>query len=81
MALTPEQSLEVQTAMSKLRGLGCAVCVFMPEDVESAVEAAEGDISPDAAANWLIENRKWLEDGMATWGNQHIADNVPAALS
>ena len=51
MALTPEQSAEVQTAMTKLRGMGCAVCIFMPEDVESAAEADERNISPAAAAD------------------------------
>lgn len=81
MALTEQQSAEVQAAMTKLRSMGCAVCIFMPEDVESAAEAAEQDIAPAAAADWLIENRKWLEDGMSTWGNQYIADNLTVAAS
>jgi len=81
MALTPEQSAEVQTAMTKLRGMGCAVCIFMPEDVESAAEADERNISPAAAADWLGENRRWIEDGMSTWGNQYIADNLPSSGS
>lgn len=81
MALTPEQSAQVQVAMATLRAMGCAVCIFMPEDVESAVEDAEGNISPEAAADWLVENRRWMEDGMATWGNQYIADNLPASVS
>jgi len=76
MALTPEQSLEVQTAMSKLRGMGCAVCVFMPEDVESGAESKDGEIAPEAAAQWLIEHRRWIEEGMSTFGNRYIDDNL-----
>jgi hypothetical protein len=81
MALTPEQSAEVQAAMSKLRSMGCAVCIFVPEDVESAAEAAETAITEQAAAGWLLDNRKWLEDGMSTWGNHYIADNLSDTAS
>jgi hypothetical protein len=76
MALTPEQSAEVQASMSKLRSMGCAVCIFMPEDVESCAESKDGDIAPAQAAQWLVEHRKWIEDGMSTFGNQYIDDNL-----
>lgn len=81
MALTQEQSAEVQSMMSKLRSMGCAVCIFMPEDVESAAEGNEIDISEEQAADWLIENRKWIEDGMSTSGNQYISDNLDVSAS
>ncbi len=81
MALTPEQSAEVQAAMSKLRAMGCAVCIFMPEDVESAADGNEIDISEEQAADWLVENRKWIEEGMSTFGNQYIADNLDVSAS
>ena len=86
MALTKEQWDEVSGALSKLRGLGCAVCVFTPDDVESAIEnddqesdEEEGDkapVTPKRAAEWLENNRKYLEDTMSTNGNMFIADNV-----
>ncbi len=81
MALTPEQSDRVQSAMSQLREMGCAVCIFMPEDVESAAESVDQDMTPQAAADWLVENRRYLEDGMATFGNRYVSDNLPVADS
>lgn len=81
MALTREQSVQVQAAMDTLRSMGCAVCIFMPEDVESAAEANGDEMSGAAAADWLVANRKWIEDGMAISGNQYISDNMPATAS
>lgn len=81
MALISEQSNELQAAMTKLRDMGCAVCIFMPEDVESAAENDERQMSPETAATWLLVNRKRLEDGMATWGNQYISDNLPLSTT
>jgi len=83
MGLNAEQWKAVSQSLETLRGLGCAVCVFTPDDVESAYENAadEGEAGDDAVipdgAVWLGENRKMLEDGMSTWGNQAISDNIP----
>ena len=81
VALTPEESVRVQTAMSQLRAMGCAVCIFMPEDVESAAENVDRHITPQAAAEWLIANRRHIEDGMSTIGNQYISDNIDRSES
>ena len=83
MALTTEQWKEVQDAREKLRALGCAVCIFTPDDVESAANEGDDDdddqvaeVTPERAAEWLEGNRKYLEDTMSTNGNMFIADNV-----
>lgn len=89
MALTATQWDVVNKATKDLREIGCAVCVFTPDDVESAIEAADddggdeagiGEAAPAAkidAADWLLENRRMIEEGMSTWGNRTIADNLP----
>lgn len=85
MALTGEQWKEVSTAIDRLRALGCAVCIFTPDDVESAAnendtpdedEDQTGEVTAEQAADWLLENRKYLEDTMSTAGNLFIGDNV-----
>lgn len=76
MALTTEQWDKINEATTALRAMGCAVCVFTPDDVESAAEENEIDITPERAAAWMEENRKVLEDGMSQYGNQTIEDGV-----
>lgn len=85
MALTSEQWKEVSDAIERLRALGCAVCIFTPDDVESAANEddtpdEDGDqvdeVTAEQAADWLLENRKYLEDTMSTAGNLFIGDNV-----
>lgn len=81
MALSKEQWDEVSDALAKLRGLGCAVCVFTPDDVESAFNeneenADKPDMTGEQSAAWMERNRKYLEDGMSTNGNLYIADNI-----
>jgi len=83
MALSKEQWDEVSAAMAKLRSLGCAVCIFTPDDVESAFNEADGnedkpDMTGEQSAAWMDGNRKYLEDGMSTTGNLYIADNIEA---
>ena len=81
MALTPEHSAEVETAMSKLRAMGCAVCIFMPDDVESSAEGMDMEISPHQAADWLMDNRRRLEDHLSERGNSYIDDNLAIPVS
>lgn len=86
MALDARQWDIVTRAMKDLREIGCAVCVFTPDDVESAGEGREddeteneaptGEMPPIDGAAWLMDNRRMLEDGMSTWGNQAISDNL-----
>lgn len=85
MALTSEQWKEVSDATERLRELGYAVCIFTPDDVESAAnendtpdedEDQTGEVTAEQAADWLLENRKYLEDTMSTAGNLFIGDNV-----
>ena len=76
MGLTTEQWTKVNEATETLRSMGCTVCVFTPDDVESMAESQELEVTEEQAAKWLAENRKWLEGGMAQYGNQTIEDGV-----
>ncbi|MFZ3481645.1 hypothetical protein [Sphingomonas sp. 3-13AW] len=76
MPLTAEQWDEISSATNKLRSLGCAVCIFTQDDVEAAAEGEDIYVLPDHAAKWLSDNRTGLEDGMATYGNGYISDNL-----
>ena len=81
MAFTKEQWDKVSTATETLRGLGCAVCIFTPDDIESARDGDDDDdgkepVTPERAAAWLASNRKYLEDGMTSFGNVYISENL-----
>jgi hypothetical protein len=61
-----------------LRVLGCAVCVFVPEDV---ISGHLGDVPVTAkryasAAAWLLDNEKALEEHMSGEGNFFIAESA-----
>ena len=90
MALSKDQWAEATKAIDTLRGMGCAVCVFTPDDVESAHNERDDDEDPvegaserpemtdEESAEWMAGNRKYLEDTLSTAGNLFIADNLDA---
>lgn len=92
MALSKEQWDEVTKAMETLRGLGCAVCVFTPDDVETAHDDRQSDdadvedgaeidraeMTDDESKAWMERNRRYMEDTLSTAGNLFIADNLNA---
>lgn len=80
MALNNDQWKAVTAATDALRALGCVVCIFTPDDVESAVAERTGDATitfTDAdALELLSDNRKYIHDAMALAGNEVIDDAV-----
>lgn len=82
MAFNLEQWNEVQRLSDELRKMGCAVCIFTPDDIESAVaEQSESDgvdygCTDTEALDLLAENRKYIEGAMCEAGNVVIADFV-----
>jgi hypothetical protein len=82
MAFNLDQWNEVTRLTSALREMGCAVCVFVPDDIESAVaEQSESDgvdygCTDVEALELLATNRKYIESAMSESGNVVIADFV-----
>lgn len=63
--------IDAFTTVSELRRRGHAVSIFVAEDVPESV----GDL--EARAEWLLNNRKYIEDAMVTTGNQVIEQLAP----
>lgn len=84
MALSEGQWDQVSTAMAMLRGMGCAVCIFTPNDVESAHDNREDNEASDdtpgmtmeESADWMTRHRTSIEEGMSTFGNGYIGDHL-----
>lgn len=81
MALSPEQSTKVYQLMSELRSIGCAVCVFIPEDVVSLAGDVDREIDEEAAEQLFAEHINTIEERMIIAGNEAIEvliDDLPA---
>jgi ATP-dependent Clp protease adapter protein ClpS len=61
MELTEANTTQI---INELHSRGYAVCIFIPEDVVSARLTR----NKKKAADWLIENRRWVEEDMVKGG-------------
>lgn len=68
MALTKPQWERVGELTNELRAMGCAVCVFTPDDADDMAIEDDMTIGPD----FIYDNRSHIEDSMSSAGNQTI---------